>query len=105
MRLSELVGARVHDADGRRVGFAVDVRFVESPQNRLHLEGLLVSPSSSGSFLGYERTEEIRPALIARYLRWRHRGAFLVLWRDVRRVADGRVELRPGYSRWSPMLR
>nr|WP_206025717.1 PRC-barrel domain containing protein [Rhodococcus sp. 14C212] len=103
--MSEIVGARVREADGRRVGVVVDVRFVQSARGELRLEALLVSPRSSGSFLGYERTDENRPALIARYLRRRHRGAFLVRWRDVRRVGDGRVELRQGYSRWSPVLR
>ena len=69
---------------------------------RLH--GLLVSPRTGTSFLGYERTGVRSPALLARWLRWRHRGTFLVHWSDVEAVAPGAVRLREGYRRFSPDL-
>ena len=69
---------------------------------RLH--GLLVSPRTGTSFLGYERTGVRSPALLARCLRWRHRGTFLVHWEDVDAVAPGAVRLRDGYRRFSPDL-
>ncbi|MEE2034490.1 PRC-barrel domain containing protein [Rhodococcus chondri] len=102
MRLSDLLGIRAHDADGHRLGTVVDARFrVTDGPETLTLEGVLVSPHSGGSFLGYERSTVTSPALIARYLRWRHRGAFLVLWRDVRRLDERRIELREGYTKYS----
>ncbi|MBT0994500.1 PRC-barrel domain containing protein [Cellulomonas sp. DKR-3] len=120
MILSDLLDAVVVDADGRRLGFVVDVRLVlDGPLDGLleapRLHGLLVSPRTGTSFLGYERTDETAPALLAHWLRRRHRGTFLVLWPDVadadvvrpdevRTGAERVVRLRPGYDRWDPAL-
>jgi sporulation protein YlmC with PRC-barrel domain len=120
MILSDLLDAPVVDADGRRLGFVVDVRLVlDGPLDGLlvapRVHGLLVSPRTGTSFLGYERTDENAPALLAHWLRRRHRGTFLVLWSDVAdadvtrpdevRTDDERVvRLRAGYDRWDPAL-
>lgn len=104
MRLSEIVGAQARDGAGHRLGTVVDVRFTQQEGSAPALVALLISPRSSGSFLGYERRSVDAPALIARYLRWRHRGAFLVRWADVRRVGDGWVEVRDGYRRFAAAL-
>jgi len=110
MILSELLDSPVHDDEGRRLGFVVDVRLaldgavlglLASPR----VVGLLVSPHTGTSFLGYERREDQRPAVLGRLLRWRHRGTFLVQWSDVTLVDDGAVRLAPGYRRWSATLR
>lgn len=117
MLLTDLLDARVEDAEGRALGFVVDVRLVlDGPPAGLlaapRVHGLLVSPRTASSFLGYERSDETSPALVARFMRWRHRGTFLVLWQDVgdARVAHAVgqhavVRLAPGYRRWSPVLR
>jgi len=112
MILSDLLDARVHDAAGRALGFVVDVRLVlDGPPDGVlappRLHGLLVSPRTGTSFLGYERTDENAPAVLARWFRRRHRGTFLVLWDDV--AASGTDEgpgvvLRDGYRRWDPAL-
>lgn len=115
MLLSDLLDAPVRDADGRTLGFVVDVRLVlDGPLDGVlaapRLHGLLVSPRTGTSFLGYERTDENSPALLARWLRHRHRGTFLVLWDDVlpheASADDDRptVTLRAGYDRWDPAL-
>ncbi|EME22229.1 PRC-barrel domain-containing protein [Rhodococcus triatomae] len=104
MRLSELIGAAAVDATGERIGTVTDVRFVIHENGPPTLAGVLVGPRLGGSFLGYERKQVRSPAPIAQFLRWRERGAFLVLWRDVGRVSDGRVVLRAGYGRYSPVL-
>jgi hypothetical protein len=112
MRLTDLFDRGVRDAEGRLLGRVVDARFVlDGPPSgngsgaladaRLH--GLLVSPKRSGSFLGYERTGETRPWLIAHFLAWRERRAVLVLWRDVASVGD-ELQLRPGATLYSPAL-
>ena len=43
--------------------------------------------------------------MLAVLLRWRHRGTFLAGWEDVARLATDHVTLRPGYTRYSPVLR
>jgi hypothetical protein len=42
--------------------------------------------------------------IIDRFLRWRHRGSFLVAWEDVQRVSDTTVRLRKGYRRLDAAL-
>lgn len=74
---------------------------------RARLVGLLVSPRSGGSFLGYERTEVRSPWPIPQLVRRRHRGTFLVGWTDVADVrtdAPATVRLAPGWTRRSPAL-
>ncbi|MFF0813760.1 PRC-barrel domain-containing protein [Rhodococcus sp. NPDC003318] len=104
MRLSDLIGAATVDGSGTRIGTVVDVRFEIGDAGPPTVVGVLVGPRFGGSFLGYERRRVRSPAPIAQFLRWRERGAFLVLWRDVHRVADGCVTLREGYTRYSPVL-
>lgn len=109
MILSDVLGATVVDADGLVLGRVVDARFVidgapSVPLAQARLVGLLVSPSRRGSFLGYERQEDDRPWVLARLLRWWHRGGFLVHWEDVARLDDQRVVLRAGYRAFSPAL-
>ncbi|MFJ3490607.1 PRC-barrel domain-containing protein [Leifsonia aquatica] len=91
MILSDLLQTPVYDPDGTRLGKVIDARFVVdgTPGQLLaqaRLDGFVVSAHSGSSFLGYERTDESSPWLIARFLRWRHRGAFLVRWGDIERV-------------------
>ena len=108
MILSDLLGNPVFDGSGRRLGQVVDARFVlDGPPDgslaaaRLH--GLVVSPHAHTSFDGYERTGVDAPALIARFLRWRARGSFLVLWADLESIGD-QVQLRPGARLYSVRL-
>ncbi|MFT4283843.1 MAG: PRC-barrel domain containing protein [Protaetiibacter sp.] len=102
MILSDLLGSEVRDADGLLLGRVIDARFrlegTTSP-SRARLVGIIVSPRSVLSYLGYERTVASRPVILDRLLRWMHRGSFLVLWEDVARIQRERVELRPGYRR------
>ena len=67
--------------------------------------GLVISPRTKSSYLGYERSDAKAPKMLAVLLRWRHRGTFLAGWEDVARVATDHVTLRPGYTRYSPVLR
>jgi sporulation protein YlmC with PRC-barrel domain len=110
MQLSKLLGLRVIDAGQHPVGTVVDVRLTiagdpqdDPPMPRVL--GLVVSPRTRASFLGYERSQADAPAALAAFLRWRHRGTFLAAWDDVARVGSDLVKLRPGYTRYSPVLR
>jgi hypothetical protein len=109
MILSELLGLPVFGADGDAAGTIVDVRFVidGTPGQLLataQLYGFIVGRHSTHSFMGYERTNETAPAGIARFLRWRERGSFMVLWKDVESITEAGLVLRAGCSRYSPAI-
>ncbi|MFN3006076.1 hypothetical protein [Mycolicibacterium wolinskyi] len=109
MQLSSLLGLQVIDAGHHPVGIVVDVRLGIAGDRADHpptprVTGLVISPRTRSSYLGYERTSLDSPALIAAIARWRHRGTFLAAWEDVGRVCTDHVTLRPGYRRHSPLL-
>jgi sporulation protein YlmC with PRC-barrel domain len=110
MQLSKLLGLRVIDAAQHPVGTVVDVRLTiagdrdDNPPTPRVL-GLVISPRTKSSFLGYERSDANAPMMLAAFLRWRHRGTFLAAWEDVARVNPDLVRLRPGYTRYSAVLR
>jgi hypothetical protein len=68
------------------------------------LLGLVISPRTNSSFLGYERCDADAPMMLAAFLRWRHRGTFPAAWEDVARVGTELVRMRPGYTRCSAVL-
>jgi hypothetical protein len=110
MQLSELLGCTVRDAGSHEVGTVVDVRLnvagdLDDSPSAPTLFGLIVSPRTRSSYLGYERSEVNRPMALAAWLRWRHRGTFLALWQDVGAVEPRVVRLRAGFHRYSPILR
>jgi len=110
MLLSKLLGLRVVDAGSHPVGTVVDVRLTiagdpEHDPPKPRVLGLVVSPRTRSSFLGYERATADAPVMIAALLRWRHRGTFVAAWDEVSRVGSDVVRLRPGYTRYSPVLR
>src|ERR1700712_3054380 len=103
MILSELLQLPVLDAEGTRVGIVTDARFaLDHDSGEARLLGLLVGRRSPQAFLGYERKTETAPAPIARFLRWRARGTFLL--DDVRSIEPDCVRLATEYRRYSPVL-
>jgi hypothetical protein len=101
MLLSDLLGSAAFDGDGNRLGSVVDARFRlegRTSPARARVVGLVISPRSSASYLGYERKAASRPVILDRLLRWMHRGSFLVTWNDVARIEPHRVVLRPGFE-------
>jgi sporulation protein YlmC with PRC-barrel domain len=110
MLASELLGLPVEDSTGRGVGTVIDVRLVV--EGDLHHDpgqprilGLVVSPRTRSSYLGYERTGVKHPVLLQKLLRWRHRGTFVCAWSDVARIDTDRVSLESDFTRYSPLLR
>ncbi|MGO4691597.1 PRC-barrel domain-containing protein [Glaciibacter sp. 2TAF33] len=109
MILSDLLGRPVVDADGTRLGTVLDLRFVidGAPGQLLadaRLDGLVVSPRSRRSYLGYERAEVNAPAIINAIVNWLHRGTFYVTWEAVAVVDRDQVQLRPGYRRFDARM-
>lgn len=66
--------------------------------------GVLVSPRTATSFLGYERTDVRAPWPVPQLVRRRHRGTFLVRWEDVAAVDEHGVRLAAGYGEHDPAL-
>lgn len=127
MILGDLLDSRVLDHDGGALGYVVDVRLalVLGAQDQaaetsettplaesrrrdavecVEVVGLLVSPRTQTSFLGYERSEVRSPWLIAAIVRRLHRGTFLVAWQDVLGIEDGAVRLAEGFQRRDPRV-
>jgi sporulation protein YlmC with PRC-barrel domain len=107
MILSDVLRSEVVDAAGHRLGRVADVRFrLEGPPtaSRARITGIIVSPRTASSFMGYERSTLDRPVILDRLLRFIHRGSFLVDWDDIQRFEDGKVRLRKGYERRSATL-
>ncbi|MCZ2402209.1 PRC-barrel domain containing protein [Paenarthrobacter sp. Z7-10] len=128
--LGDILGCPVADEQGRRLGYAVDARFVHDgpvsrgdnphspdsaggadgaglsgsvvPAARLH--GFIVSPHTRSSFLGYARTNVNASAALAWILARRHRGSFLVLWPDVATITWHGISLRQGFTKYRPSL-
>ena len=104
MILSDLLHRTVRDDSGRILGVASDARFAVTDDDsgrpaEARLVGLIVSRRHAGSFVGYERTGVNSPWPIARFLRWRHRGSFLVRWEDIAEISPESVRLRTGFVR------
>lgn len=108
MLLSDLLGSEVFGP--RSVGFVSDVRLLldesstDQPTPPAHVYGLIVSPHARSSSLGYERSGVRSPWPVAKLIGWRHRGSFLVLWPDVRRIEARRIDLRVDYTQRDPKL-
>lgn len=110
MQLSRLLGLQVIDVDSHPVGTVIDVRLAIAGDRTRNppaprVVGLVISPRTKSSFLGYERSEVTAPLMLAALLRWRHRGTFVAAWEDVARIGTHRVSLRGGYTRYSAVLR
>ncbi|GAA2236853.1 hypothetical protein GCM10010401_06190 [Rarobacter faecitabidus] len=110
MILSDLLDRPVRDGNGRTLGHCVDARFVLEPGDdevalgRLRLVGLIVSPRTRTSFMGFERTSLTAPWPLAQLLRRRHKGTFLALWSHVAAVEPEVVTLAEDYIAYDPSL-
>ena len=89
MRLSDLLGRPVVDADGRRLGEVKDVRlvqdgpYVEGFGQQLRIEGLLVGEGALGTRLGITRANLRGPWPLTALMRRLERRTRYVLWDDV----------------------
>ena len=100
MRLSDVMGLTVVDADGHRLGRVDDVKlvqdgpYIEGFGAALRVDGLLVGAGRLAVRLGYQRHSVKGPVLLkAIFAAIERRGRF-VRWADVASVDGGRVVLR-----------
>ncbi|GAA4059650.1 hypothetical protein [Nonomuraea soli] len=94
MRVSELLGRTVTDAEGRVVGQVADVRLSQDGHllgpaaNALRVSGLVVVPRNTGQLFGYERGPGgAGPWLVRVVVRRLHRGSRHVTWDQVESFA------------------
>lgn len=80
-RLDEVLNLTV-TRDGTEVGHVLDVR-VEPRGDALRCVSLVVGRGRPGSMLGYDRKEDMGPALLRKAIRWVHRHTVLVDLDDV----------------------
>ncbi len=104
MRASELVGARVVEADGRPLGVVTGLLCsLDGPSGgplaAPRLRALTVSPRLAGAYLGYQQPDQRGPWLVRRLVRRLHRHARVVDWAAVDTVSGGTVRLREDWRR------
>src|SRR3954454_3896728 len=102
MRLSELLGRPVIDADGRSLGDVKDVRlvqdgrYVEGFGNALRVEGILAGKGGIGVRLGVARGAVKGPWPLTAVLRSLEHRARYVDWRDVAACDEAQIRLQTG---------
>jgi hypothetical protein len=103
MRLSELLGTEVRDADGERVGRVHDVRLVQDGPVQgafgaaLRVDGLVVGRGGRNGLavrLGYHRQRVNGPYVLNRLVLAMERGARFVPWSQVDGIDGDVVRLR-----------
>lgn len=98
MRISELLGAPVHDPDGESVGKVVDVRLVQDGPLQfpygaaLRLDGFIVAERTPMRLLGYER--DVRPAVFRFLVRALAGTVRFVSYDGSERLEDGSLRTR-----------
>src|SRR3954471_23615675 len=98
MRASDLLGARVLDADGTPLGYVSELHCSldgpsDGPLAAPRLRALTVSTRRAGASLGYQQRDMRGPWPIRLLVRRLHRRARQVEWNRVAGVADGVVRL------------
>lgn len=109
MILSDLLTATVSHR-GERIGYVTDVRLrMKEDQDSNHcpaavIHGLIVSPHTRSSSMGFERTGVRSPWPVAAWQRWTHRDSFLIPWSGVAEIQPHNITLRADVTRYSAML-
>ncbi|MDQ0380701.1 PRC-barrel domain-containing protein [Amycolatopsis thermophila] len=84
VRASELLGRRVYDERGRRLGKVTDLITRLDSLGQEQTVAVLVTPGRRGRLLGYERSSQRGPWLLAWLAAVLHRGTREVPWSEVR---------------------
>lgn len=100
MRLADVIGSHVIDADGREMGRVGDVWLIQDGPPigvfgaALTVEALVIGRFGLASRAGYERRDVRGPAPIAWFLHRQTAHRPVVRWSDVSAVEEGRIRLR-----------
>jgi hypothetical protein len=98
MRASELLGAEVRTADGRRLGVVTGLRCTaDGPRSGTmpapRVRALVITGRHMGAALGYQQDGQHGPWLVGALIRGLHRGARLVDVGLIDRIDDGIVRV------------
>ena len=99
MRLSELLGAEVHDGNGRLLGRVRELRLIQEGPDvegfgpAFVIQGILVGPRTVGR-VGLTRPDVKGPWLFKVIARWMERRLRFVDWERVHSVSEGVIEIR-----------
>jgi len=102
VRLADLIGSSVVDANGDAVGNIADVWLLQDGPPigpfgaALRLDALVIGRFGLASRAGYERPDVTGPAPIARLLAGRTAHRPVARWSDVAAVEEGMIRLRRG---------
>jgi hypothetical protein len=100
VRLADLIGSRIIDAEGRGVGRVGDVWLLQDGPPigvfgaALTVDALVIGRFGLASRAGYEREGMRGPAPIAWFLHRRTARRPLMRWADVAAIEEGRIRLR-----------
>src|SRR4051812_20025872 len=97
--IGDLLGSSVEGPDGPTLGDVLDVRLEPSsdPADRsLVLTHLIVGRGRPGSYLGYDRSQEQGPWMVARVVQWLHRRAGMVAFDQIRDIDWENARIRVG---------
>jgi hypothetical protein len=100
MRLADLIGSRVIDADGRDIGRVGDVWLTQDGPPigvfgaALRVDALVIGRFGLASRAGYERKDVRGPAPIAWYLHRTTAHRPVARWGDIASVEEGSIRLR-----------
>lgn len=96
MKATELLGAEVVDTRGRRLGKVHDVRLARThPNERWHIETLVVGPSAFAYRLGYAEEDVRGPCLLAALAARLNRRTHRIPWKHVLSFDRRRLTVRP----------
>jgi hypothetical protein len=103
MRASDLLGAQVLTADGRRLGLVSGLRCTPDgggggPVPAPRLRALVVTARGTGAALGYQQEGQRGPWLVRRVIATLHRNMAVVDLGFVDRFEPGIVHLTSGYG-------
>jgi len=111
MRMSDLLGAEILDAEGTTIGRAYDVRLVQDGPPlgpfgaALRVESLLIGANAIGARLGFER-DDLRGPWPLRVMFDALRGRILVpTWEEIASIEEGRIRLRVAADRLERSVR
>jgi sporulation protein YlmC with PRC-barrel domain len=99
MRLNDLLGRHVLDAEGDVIGNVADVRLVQdgpmlvSMQRALRVDGLIVVENRHTRLFGYER--HVGPELLRRLIHARLGEVWYLPWDDIEEITGDGVTIAP----------
>jgi hypothetical protein len=99
MRMSDLLGAEVMDAEGTTIGRVYDVRLVQDGPpigpfgSALRFRSLLIGPTAIGARLGFERNDVRGPWPLRVAFDALHGRILIPTWEQIASIEEGRIRL------------